>query len=410
MTTVGELWRREVRGTPRRRVVGEALATFAVGLALLGAGLVSTSGPPLVPVPSRWVLVLPLAAVCLLMLAKRSHPVAALALGTVPFVVDLLMGGTIGVLLGYIDLIYCVALWADRVHARRLEVFFGVLAAGAAVTLFVVSGDLRAAALLGLVLFALLITPMWWGRAVRTQADLTHLADARADDLQRLAELRETEVLREERARMAHELHDALAGNLAAISIHAEAALSRPSTASATPGEDRPSLETIREASVAAADELRAMVHILRSGEDERTAPARLAEIEGVLEQARTRGVHVDAYRPGEWPVLPAATDHAAYRIVQEALTNAAKHAPGSPVRLVIEPSADALAIEIDNGLTDHEPAASPPGGGIGLVSMRERTTALGGTFTAGRQDGSWRVRASLPLDDQAHTDEGSTA
>lgn len=409
MTTVGELWRREVRGTPRRRVVSEAAGTFAVGLAFIGVGLVNTSGPPLVPVPSRWLLLLPLAAVCLLMLAKRSHPVAALALGTAPFAVDLLMGGSIGVLLGYIDLIYCVALWADRIHARRLEVFCWVLTVGAAALLFVASGDLRDATLLGLVVFALLITPMWWGRAVRTQADLARLAVARSDDLQRLAELRETEVLREERARMAHELHDALAGNLAAISIHAEAALSRPSTSGTTPGEDRSSLETIREASVTAADELRAMVHILRSGEDDRTAPARLADVDGVLAQARTRGVHVDAHRPVQWPVLPAATDHAAHRIVQEALTNAAKHAPGSPVRLVIEPTADNLTIEVDNGLTDHEPATSPSGGGVGLVSMRERTTALGGTFTAGRQDGSWRVRASLPLDDQAHTDEGST-
>lgn len=399
MGTVGQLWRR-ARATPRRRVVGEAAATFVLGLALLGIGLVNTSGPPVIDIPNRWVLLLPLTAVCLLMLLKRSHPVAALAAGTLPFVLDVLMGGSIGVLFGYIDLIYSVALWAERTHARRIEALVWALTALGGTLLFVLTGDLRAGALLALVLFALLVTPMWWGRAVRTQADLARLADARSQDLERLAELRQGEIVREERTRMAGDLHDALAGNLAAIGIHSDAALSRPD-ADRHPA-DQTALTAIRHASVAASDELRTMVHLLRSGEDQRTSPARLAEVDGVLALAGHHGLRVEAHLPDPWPRLPAGTDHAAYRIVQESLTNAAKHAPGSVVVVDIRGTDDRLELRIDNTLTG---APLVSGGGVGLVSMRERAEALGGSFTAGPAPGGWQVTASLPL----APDEGSS-
>lgn len=394
MTTVGDLWRSS-RATPRRRVISEAAATFVLGLALIAVGLIGTFGPWGISAPTPWLFVIPLAAICLLLLAKRRRPGVAAAAGTLVLLGDQAMGGSVGVVVGYFDLVYCVALWGRWPVIRRAQVVVAVAVVAAAVVPFVITGDLRASALLTLVVFTLLATPLWWGRSVRTQAELARVAAARTEDLRRIAELRETEVLQQERSRMAHELHDALAGNLAAIGIHAEAALSRPM--SGTPVDDRPSLLAIREASVAAADELRAMVHILRSGDDERTAPARLAEIDGVIEQARRRGLQIEEHFPREWPPLPATTDHAGYRIVQESLTNAAKHAPGSSVRLSIVPTDGSLDLEVDNDLTVGTPQ-TPTEGGVGLVSMRERTTALGGTFTAGRQDGVWRVRASLPL------------
>lgn len=409
--TAGGLWL-SARATPRRRVVAEAVATFVIGAVLIAIGLVGTSGDLTRDLPSPWLFALPLAAICLLLLMKRRRPGLAAAAGTLVLLADQGMGGSIGVIIGYFDLVYCVALWGRPAILRRTEILVAIAVIASAAVPFVLTGDLRSSALLAIVVFTLLATPLWWGRSVRSQTELARLAAARTDDLRRLAELREVEVLREERTRMAHELHDALAGNLAAIGIHAEAALSRP-TSGQDPGPDEhPSLVAIREASVAAADELRAMVHILRSGDDERTAPARLAEIDGVLEQARRRGLHLDEDRPEVWPVLPAALDHAAYRIVQEALTNAAKHAPGSRVHLSITPDHDTLRIRVDNRLPTHTSGSDEPGDGVGLVSMRERATALGGTFTAGRVEQIWQVRASLPLtvdeSDQTHTDEGS--
>lgn len=404
---IGDLWR-GMRGTPLRRLVQESVTTFAAGLALIAIGLVGTRGDAAVDLPSRWLFVLPLLAICLLLLAKRRHPGLAALAGTLVLVGDQAMGGSIGVIVGYCDLLYSVALWGRPQVLRRAQLLSATAVVAAAAIPFVLTGELRGAVLLAIVVFTLLATPLWWGQSVRSQTELARVEAARNEDLRRLAELREVEVLHGERERMAHELHDALAGNLAAIGIHAEAALAR--SAASEGADDHPSLVAIREASVAAADELRAMVHILRSGDGERTAPARLAEIEGVLEQARHRGLRLEESRRETWPALPAATDHAAYRIVQEALTNAAKHAPGSQVRLSLEAVDDVLRIEIVNTLTRPGSPTSSPGGGIGLVSMRERTTALDGRFTAGRQDGTWRVRASLPLVVAGgRPDEGST-
>ena len=247
MTTVGDL-RRSSRATPRRRVISEAAATFILGLALIAVGLIGTFGPWGISAPTPWLFVIPLAAICLLLLAKRRRPGVAAAAGTLVLLGDQAMGGSVGVVVGYFDLVYCVALWGRWPVIRRAQVVVAVAVVAAAVAPFVITGDLRASALLTLVVFTLLATPLWWGRSVRTQAELARVAAARTEDLRRIAELRETEVLQQERSRMAHELHDALAGNLAAIGIHAEAALSRPM--SGTPVDDRPSLLAIREASV----------------------------------------------------------------------------------------------------------------------------------------------------------------
>lgn len=255
-------------GHPRRRVVGEAVATLAFGCVLIALGLVGTSGARyLEELPSRWIFALPLAASCVLLLAKRSHPGTAAALGSVVFAVDVAIGGSIGVIVAYFDLVYCVAVWGRRAVLRRAEVLVGATVAVSGTACFIVTGDLTATALALIVTFTLFATPLWWGRSVRSQTELARMAAARAEDLRQLAELREEEMLRGERSRMADDLHDALAGNLAAIGIHAEAALGRPGS-----GVD-PGLTAIREASVAASDELRIMVRLLRAGQDQRTSP-----------------------------------------------------------------------------------------------------------------------------------------
>lgn len=405
--TAGGLWH-SARATPRRRVVGEAVATFLFGLALIAIGLVGTSGTREHEPSSPWLFVLPLTAICVLLLAKRVRPGLAASLGTLVLILDQAMGGSIGVIVGYFDLVYCVALWGGRTVLRRTEVLVAIAVLASAAVPFVLTGDIRSAALLAIVVFTLLATPLWWGRSVRTQSELARVAAARAEDRHRLAELREVEVLRDERTRMAHELHDALAGNLAAIGIHAEAALSRPEDASDSTA--RTSLTAIRQASVAASDELRAMVHLLRSGDDDRTAPARLAEIEGLVEQATHRGLSIEVARPERWPQLPVTVDHAAHRIVQESLTNAAKHAPGARVRIDIEPTSSSLDLCITNTLATTLATVVPAAGrgdAVGLLSMHERVTALGGSFRAGPVDGQWQVRAALPL---VGSDEGGAA
>jgi signal transduction histidine kinase len=138
---------------------------------------------------------------------------------------------------------------------------------------------------------------------------------------------------------------------------------------------------------------MKAMIDLLRAEEaDPHTAPARLADLDRLLDSARAAGlaVTVQAELAGE---LPAAVDLTAYRIVQEALTNAVKHAAGSQTRVVVRRDGAAVVVEVTNNLT----APTRTGEGTGLVSMRERAAALGGTLTAGLAGGGWRVHAVLP-------------
>jgi signal transduction histidine kinase len=213
-----------------------------------------------------------------------------------------------------------------------------------------------------------------------------------------VAELDRAAAVAAERARMARDLHDVIAGQLSGIAIQSEAALNLPDP---DPAVLRRVLTAVRRDSVAALTEMRAMIGLLRSdGADDgdpRTAPAGLDRLDALVETARATGlrVEVDDRRPDDAHV-PAAVDLAAHRIVQEALTNAAKHAPGSDVRLVLALHDGTLLIELTNDLVP----GAPPGDGTrtGLLGLAERASAVSGSVQAGPDGGRWRVRATLPV------------
>ncbi len=317
----------------------------------------------------------------------------------------------------------------------------------------VATTDLQTTVLVGLQLFALLGTPWWWGTSVRQQAELTRLATERAEDLRRLAALNEAETVARERARMARDLHDAIAGNLSAIAIHAEAALAVPAGASAAAERDRTALESVRAASVTSLREMRSMIDLLRSGEDgaagadgsagdgivpsgtasgsadadagppvTATAPPRLAQAGALLDAARATGLDLrwDGVPASDLPPLTAAVDQAAYRILQESLTNAAKHAPGARVLVTVGVRDGELELRVESlpgepaggpGLRPSDGSAEADRTGIGMITMRERAEAVGGRFEAGWVEGPyrdgagaveprrWSVVAVLPTD-----------
>lgn len=402
--------RERVRGTERARTVSDAVVTFALGLLLLAAGLVGmwrvggvTATDP------RW-FVLTLAAMSLVMLAKSRWPLLALGAGLVVFAVDAALGGSTGVLIGLLDLIYSAALRASTVAVRRMGVTVTVGVAGAGAGAFVASGDLRSAVNAALLVFAVLGTPLWWGRSVRQQTELAELASARARDLARIGELREHEVVHAERTRMAGDLHDALASHLSAIAIHAEGALGAPRATEEDRAahRDRQALTAIRSSSVAALREMRSMIDLLRTGDEQRTSPARLAELDALVTGFRGEGLHISVSCPEELPPLPAAVDQAAYRIVQESLTNALKHGVPGPVDVVVAHDDAALRVEVSSpaapspaGAADDDAARRPPSG-VGLLTMRERAEALGGSFRAGPAgDDRWQVRAVIPTQEE---------
>lgn len=209
----------------------------------------------------------------------------------------------------------------------------------------------------------------------------------------------------QERLRIARELHDSLTHSISVINVQASVAahlLEREPER--IPG----ALRTIRQSSSQALHELRSTVEVLRGigpdGDPADEPGPSLVRLPRLLEGARSAGltVEVTADDPG---VLPAGVDRAAYRIVQEALSNAARHAPGASVQVVLGRQADGLAVTARNGPARTAPGTrASPGGGQGLVGMRERVDALGGVLRAGPCEGGFRVHAVLPLPDT--TDE----
>ncbi|MBD5785852.1 two-component sensor histidine kinase [Cellulosimicrobium terreum] len=397
-----------VRIEDRRNDVFSAAVTFAVGWLLLEVGLVGLVDAPFVVEPGEpWWRVALLALGCLLILVKRQHPMLALGGGVVVTCVDLAWGGSLAITLVLWDLLYAAALWS-RPTARAwlwgvgvAAVVVGSVAAGEA------ARDVREFVYMGLQLGAVLLVPMWWATNVRAKSELAEAAARTADlerqrasDLERIAELDQHEAVRAERAAMARDLHDVIASHLSAIAIHSGAALQLPPDAA----RDRAVLEQVRTSAVTSLEEMRSMILLLRSerrGAEPVVAPGRLAELGTLLDAARVTGTPVSvAQDPAAVADLPAATDQALYRIAQEALTNALKHAPGAPVSVRLDRAGDVVVLTVhDDGAPESRPLPDPAlSAGTGLLTMRERAEGLDGAFDAGpTPDGGWTVRASVP-------------
>ncbi|MFC9606381.1 sensor histidine kinase [Streptomyces niveus] len=235
-----------------------------------------------------------------------------------------------------------------------------------------------------------------------------------------------------ERGRIAQDMHDSLGHQLVLISVHAGALQVDPDLTD----RQREGVQVLRDASVAAMRELREAVGILHEDRDDRNGPAErpehaakgaghsqapssnaggdavgdagagrplsraVASIDGLVASSRAAGTTVEVQRSGAVRPLAPAADHAAFRIAQEGLTNAHKHAPGAPITLALRYESDSLVVEVANG-----PApAGPPGvptaisGGQGLTGLRERARLVGGMVHTGRTpDGGFRIAGMLP-------------
>ena len=220
--------------------------------------------------------------------------------------------------------------------------------------------------------------------------------EQRAEDAERTRD----EVARrravEERLRIARELHDSLTHSISVIKVQAGVAAH---LARKQGQEPPPALLAIQEASTDAVRELRSTLDVLRrDGEANGNGLARLAVL---VERAEVAGVPATVTVTGRRRSLPTDVDEAAYRVVQEALTNVGRHAGGGASATVrVRYGHGALTVQVDDD--GRGAAAGPPEPGHGLTGMRERVTALGGSLRAEpRPDGGFSVRAELPLSDQ---------
>ncbi|MFD7446900.1 histidine kinase [Streptomyces sp. NPDC059909] len=203
----------------------------------------------------------------------------------------------------------------------------------------------------------------------------------------------------EERLRIARELHDVLAHSISVINVQAGVGLA---LLDSDPEQARTALTTIKAASKEALGEVRQVLDTLRTPGDAPRAPAPgLDRLPELVEQAATAGLTVEITTEGTKAALPPGADLAAFRIVQEALTNVVRHSGSRTARVAIRYAPGRLDLRID----DNGPATGTEqgGSGNGLAGMRERAAALGGTIEAGtRPDGGFRVHADLPFEPRA--------
>ncbi|MFF2811150.1 sensor histidine kinase [Streptomyces sp. NPDC058000] len=216
------------------------------------------------------------------------------------------------------------------------------------------------------------------------------------------AEERSRRTLLEERALIARELHDVVAHHMSVIAIQAEAA---PYRVADPPPELAKSFATIRENAVAALTELRRILGVVRSEDpdafaerDPEAPQPTLASLDALMESVRGAGLAVESVVTGSVRPLPQGVELSAYRIVQEALSNALRHSPGADARVEVSYVLGGIGLRIVNGPPSRL-AKPSPGAGHGLLGMRERVQMLGGEMTADHTaDGGFEVAAFLPV------------
>ncbi|QKW09194.1 two-component sensor histidine kinase [Streptomyces sp. NA04227] len=392
---------------PHRHDVMIAVVGLLSGLLLWGIGLYNKTEPaPLEH--GAWVLP-PLIVTAALELLRRTRPQFALVVGTLALVADQFTPGSLATVVMFTDLMYAAVVYGSPAAARRIPVTTGLITIG--VTLGFLAWFRKPEALLvgvvtGLVSFA----PACTGALLRNHRDAAESARLRAEQTALLAEMDRAQAVAAERARMARELHDMVANHLSAIAIHSTAALSLDNERTT-----REAMVVIRENSVDGLAEMRRLIGILRddSGEHEPAAAPTLEGLGSLVEGARTNGLDVvlSDRRPtgadGTPLPLPAPVELAAYRIVQESLTNALKHAAPGKVTVGLAHRDENLEVRVRSPYADRD-GPRAPGSGAGLVGMRERVALLRGDFAAGAGPDSanggrvWEVRAALPLGAEA--------
>ncbi len=330
-----------------------------------------------------------------LAIAARRRPEVALILNGTAVVVYLAIGYPFGpVLLTVLP----VAFWvAEKYPPGRAALFvgaaFAVLLAASSVkrsrepALDQGVGDLFWTTV---VWGAILAAAFMLGVAVRARREGT--AGVRSEQARRVAS--------EERLRMAQELHDSIGHGLAVIAMQAGVALH---VLDRSPGEARAAMEAVRATSRESLENLRAELEALRSpgAADRRPAPG-LGDLDRLTDRVRAGGIRVDVEIDPDLPPLPSTVDKAAYRVLQESLTNVLRHADAEAARIRVGWADGTVLLDVTDTGRAHKPGNAVTSGGSGIRGMRAQVEALGGTLTAGpRPAGGFAVAARLPVEAQ---------
>ncbi|MEU6202477.1 sensor histidine kinase [Micromonospora musae] len=372
----------------RRSGWRETAADVPLALVLLAVGLVGT-GPATAQqgVTADGTAYAPVVVAALALAVRRRWPFGTLAVTVLAAAAYLVLGYPYGpILLSLLVAVYTVA-----AHRALRPAAIGAAIALALLTLHVFVGS-GSPGLLGLMpAVAWVVVPFAVGSTVRLSREAA--ARGRAEEARRLAD--------GERLRVAQEVHDVVGHGLAAIHLQAEIALH---LLEKRPEQAQTALAAISGTSKEALDELRVTLAVVRRGGDaaERAPAPGLGQVPALRDRLAGAGLPVTVRIEGEPSVLPVALDLAAYRVVQESLTNVLRHAGPATAAVRIRYAPTEVEVEVtDTGRGVAEAGRVPAGSG--LAGMRERVTALGGSFAAGpAADGGFRVQARLPLEERS--------
>lgn len=234
------------------------------------------------------------------------------------------------------------------------------------------------------------------GMYIGSRRELVWSLRERASQAEAEQELRVAQARSAERERIAREMHDVLAHKISLLSMHAGALTFREDL---DPAQIRQTAEVIQDQAHEALEDLRHVLGILRAqgGSGDRPQPT-LADLNALIEQERAGGMPLEAEILLEEPRAGGRVGRTVYRIVQEGLTNARKHAPASPVRLEIRGGPeDGVSVRVANELPGTAPVTPPPGAGLGLVGLRERIELAGGELRITSAPDSFELRCWVP-------------
>jgi signal transduction histidine kinase len=294
----------------------------------------------------------------------------------------------------FFGLFVLVAIYTAAAHTEGRRMWLAG-AMTAALGIVVAITDPESLNVSAVIFFGMLFGVPWTvGRMVHHRRKREIALEERADALEREQEQRARAAVAEERQRIARELHDVVAHAISVIVVQARGGRRM---LDAEPAEARGAFDTIERTGQEALGEMRRLLGLLRESADELALAPQptLARLDDLVGQVRDAGLPVELSIEGEPTELPPGVDLSAYRIVQEALTNALKHAGPATARVIVRYQGDNLELEIAD---DGSGSTATNGAGHGLVGIKERVAMLGGEVeTGGAASGGYAVRVRLP-------------
>ena len=317
------------------------------------------------------------------LLVRRRRPLSLLAAATL----DGLVGGEVSVAMPFAA--YAVARYGPAGRARWAAVGLAGAVALAPWQFVSFNEGLNNVLLVGF----LVLLPAVLGAWVRTRAELVAALVDRAERAEREQQLRAREAVLAERARITREMHDVVGHRVSLMVLQAGAM----DMAAGDPDRVRQLAGQLQDAGRRSLEELRQLIGLLQDDDAPLAPQPTLADLEELVEDSRRAGVDVTLTRRGEPREVDPTVGRTAYRVVQEALTNAGKHAPGAAVTVTLDVRAEELVVTVLNRRATRA-AAALPSGGLGLIGLRERVRTVGGVFRAEpRLDGGFGVEAVMP-------------